>query len=332
MLHQSTAISLASRRIVLAGCPVDEGAGQSGCLMGASAMRIAGLGKLLETLGHDVRDAGDLAPDTEVEGESLPGKARAVPRIAAWTRSLERTAFGFLQNGEVPVFLGGDHALSMGTVSGAARHAAAMDRPLHVLWLDAHADFNTPATSPSGNMHGMPVAFFCGYPGFDGLLPANRPLVDPARVHLVGVRSIDAQERRAVADAGINVHDMRAIDEFGIVPILRSIIEAVAADGAMLHVSLDLDYLDPSIAPGVGTAVQGGATYREAHLVMEMLCDSGLVTSLDLVELNPFLDERGRSAHLLAGLVASLFGQRISENAATRGIAAISKVDSPTWM
>ncbi len=303
----------ATRRITLIGSPVDEGAGHSGCMMGAAALRIAGLGPALQALGHDVRDAGDLTRG-DGGGVLLAGKARNVAEITGWTRSLEGAAYNALTAGEVPVFMGGDHALSLGTVSGAARHAAGAGRPLHVLWLDAHADFNTPETSPSGNMHGMPVAFFCGYAGFDGILPTDRPMVAPANVHLVGVRSIDAEERRAVAGAGINVYDMRAIDEIGIIAILRKILTAVSAANGMLHVSLDVDYLDPSIAPGVGTTVQGGATYREAHLVMEMLCDSGLVTSLDIVELNPFLDERGKSAILLTGLVASLFGQRISEN------------------
>jgi arginase len=303
----------ARRRIALIGCPVDEGAGQSGCLMGTAALRIAGLATALEALGHDVADRGNVSP---VDGSDvrLEGAARNVAAISGWTRAIERGAFAALTDGRVPIFLGGDHALSMGSVSGAVRHAAQTGRPLHVLWLDAHSDFNTPATSPTGNMHGMPVAFFCGYPGFGNILPADRPLVTPSRVHLVGIRSIDADERRAVAKAGINVYDMRSIDEFGIVPILRRIIGAVEAENAMLHVSLDVDYLDPAIAPGVGTTVQGGATYREAHLVMEMLCDSALVSSLDLVELNPFLDERGKSAILLTGLVASLFGQRISEN------------------
>ncbi len=300
------------RRIVLIGSPVDEGAGHSGCMMGAAALRIAGLGPALEALGHKVRDAADIKPDDGADA-GLQGKARNAAVITGWTRALERAAFDALSGSETPIFLGGDHALSLGTVSGAARHAAQAGRPLHVLWLDAHADFNTPQTSPSGNMHGMPVAFFCGLPGFGDILPASRPLVAPANVHLVGVRSIDADERRAVASAGINVYDMRAIDEIGIVPILRKIIAAVAAANGMLHVSLDVDYLDPAIAPGVGTTVPGGATYREAHLVMEMLCDSGIVTSLDIVELNPFLDERGKSAIMLTGLVASLFGQRISE-------------------
>jgi arginase len=192
-----------------------------------------------------------------------------------------------------------------------ARHAAEVRRPLFVLWLDAHSDYNTPATSPSGNMHGMPVAFFCGEQGFDGILPANRPLVPAKNVFQLGIRSIDPAERDAVGLRGVNVYDMRTVDERGAAAIMRDVMHTVSQAGGLLHVSLDVDFLDPDVAPGVGTTVPGGATFREAHLVMEMLCDSGLVTSLDLVELNPFLDDRGKSARIMVELTASLFGRRI---------------------
>ena len=199
----------------------------------------------------------------------------------------------------------------MGSVSGVARHAAEAKRPLFVLWLDAHSDFNTPATSPSGNMHGMPVAFFCGEQGFDGILPADRPLVPSKNVFQLGIRSIDPAERDAISRRGVNVFDMRTVDERGAAAIMRDVIRTVSDANGLLHVSLDVDFLDPDVAPGVGTTVPGGATVREAHLVMEMLCDSGLVTSLDLVELNPFLDDRGKSARVMVELTASLFGRRI---------------------
>ncbi|RVN72766.1 arginase, partial [Sinorhizobium meliloti] len=207
--------------------------------------------------------------------------------------------------------LGGDHALSMGSVSGMARHAQDVGRPLFVLWLDAHADFNSPATSPSGNMHGMPVAFFCGEAEFAPILPKDRPLVDPKKVYQVGIRSVDAREREEIAEHGVNVFDMRAIDEMGMAHIIRQIVDEVRAANGLLHVSLDVDFMDPELAPGVGTTVPGGATFREAHLIMEVLCDSGLVSSLDVVELNPFLDDRGKSARILVELTASLFGRRI---------------------
>ncbi len=301
--------------VALIGAPVEEGAGVPGCGMGPSALRIAGLSRALSALGHDVTDKGNLTPDA-MPGFTLPGRARNAETIAGWTRAVARTTLAAFEEGAFPLLLGGDHSLAMGSVSAAARHAATQERPLFVLWLDAHADFNTPSTSPSGNMHGMPVAFFCGWPGFEGILPDTRAMVTPQRVTLFGVRSIDADERRLVRKAGIAVHDMRDLDEFGIVPLTRSFLERVAAENGMLHVSLDVDFLDPAIAPGVGTTVRGGATYREAHLLMELLCDSDLVTSMDLVELNPFLDERGASALLLSELVASLFGQQIFDKTA----------------
>ena len=294
--------------IALIGVPMEAGAGRRGCAMGPDALRAAGLGEALEGLGHRVADMGNLAcgPAPAV---AVPGRAQAPGLVAAWVRAIDRAADAA---GGVPVFMGGDHALSIGSVNAMARRAAGAGRPLHVLWLDAHTDFNTPATSPSGNIHGMPVAAMTGEPGLDWLYEGVARAVVPCRhVHQVGIRSVDAAERRLVAERGVDVIDMRRIDETGISRLLAEVLEAVARDGAMLHVSLDVDVLAPEIAPGVGTAVPGGASYREAHLVMEMLSDAGLVTSLDLVELNPFLDERGRSAILLAELTASLFGRRI---------------------
>ena len=192
-----------------------------------------------------------------------------------------------------------------------ADHCAAIGRQLFVLWLDAHADFNTPATSPSGNMHGMSAAMLAREPGLEQVLPGTHAAVDLRNLILFGIRSIDSAERDLLRSRGVEVIDMRLIDEFGVAALMRQVVERVAARGGHLHVSLDLDVLDPSLAPGVGTPVAGGATYREAHLVMELLYESGLVGSLDVVELNPFLDERGRSALLLVDLVASLFGRQV---------------------
>ena len=299
-----------NRNIDLIGTPVDVGAGRRGCVMGAAALRVAELEATLASLGYRVADHGDVAPVAD-PSIRLAGAALNAPEIAGWTRAIEDAAYGSMRRGAFPVFLGGDHSLSMGSVSGAARHAAEAKRPLFVLWLDAHSDFNTPATSPSGNMHGMPVAFFCGETGFDGILPDNRPLVPAENVFQLGIRSIDPAERDAVALRGVNVYDMRTVDERGAAAIMRDVIGKVSEAGGLLHVSLDVDFLDPDVAPGVGTTVPGGATVREAHLVMEMLCDSGLVTSLDLVELNPFLDDRGKSARVMVELTASLFGRRI---------------------
>ncbi len=299
--------------ITLLGAPVEAGAGIPGCAMGPAMLRTAGIARTLRELGHDVVDLGDLAlSEPPGRGHAPEGRARSFPEIAAWTRDLSRETYGILREGRLPVVLGGDHSLAMGSISGVARYATEIGRPLFVLWLDAHSDYNTPATSPSGNMHGMPVAMLAGEPGFDAIFGDEpRGRVDPAHVHLFGIRSIDADERRLLKARGVDVVDMRRLDEDGFAVSIRRIIDRVAAADGMLHVSLDVDFLDPSIAPGVGTAVPGGASYREAHLVMELLFESGLAPSLDLVEMNPFLDERGKSALLLVDLAASLFGRQV---------------------
>ena len=298
------------RKITLIGVPIEEGSGRRGAAMGPAALRIAGLDTALSDLGHDVEDLGDLRPGPAMDLPALD-KARTLRQVGGFTRAVEAATFDAAATGRLPIILGGDHAVSMGSVSGMARHAAAVGRPLFVLWLDAHADFNAPETSPSGNMHGMPVAYFCGMTEIAPILDAGRARVDPKRVYQIGIRSVDHEERKLIARHGINVFDMRAIDETGISGILNAVIDAVRAENGLLHVSFDVDFLDPDLAPGVGTTVPGGATFREAHLVMEMLFDSGLVASLDLVELNPFLDDRGKSARIMVELTASLFGRRI---------------------
>ncbi|WP_275785479.1 arginase [Pararhizobium gei] len=298
------------KKITLIGAPIEEGSGRRGCAMGPAALRIAGLDTTLAELGHIVSDDGDLKPMPARDLANHKG-ANNLQIVAAFTRALDIAVHDVARTGGVPVILGGDHALAMGSVSGMARHAAEVGRPLFVLWLDAHADFNSPDTTPSGNMHGMPVAFFCGEAEFAPILDKDRPFVDPKKVFQVGIRSVDEREREEIADHGVNVFDMRAIDETGMAHIMHEIIATVSAANGLLHVSLDVDFLDPDFAPGVGTTVPGGATFREAHLIMEMLCDSGLVSSLDLVELNPFLDDRGKSARILVELTASLFGRRI---------------------
>lgn len=299
-----------TKAVTLIGVPLEEGSGRGGCAMGPAALRIAGIGSALGELGYRVNDAGDLRPAPATDLGQHP-KAHELPIVGAFTRAIEDRTYRAAAEGTLPVLLGGDHSLSMGSVSGMARRAAELGRPLFVLWLDAHADFNTPATSPSGNIHGMPVAFYCGKAEFAPILPKDRPFVDPRHVYQVGIRSVDEQERLAIAENGVNVFDMRAIDEEGMGAIMRRIIADVSKANGLLHVSLDVDFLDPDVAPGVGTTVPGGATFREAHLIMEMLHDSGLVSSLDLVELNPFLDDRGKSARVIVELAASLFGRRI---------------------
>jgi arginase len=299
-----------TRSVTLIGAPLEEGSGRRGAAMGPAALRIAGVDRALTDLGYDVADAGDVQV---VPARDLPNhpKAHHLRTVGAFTRALEAGVYEIAAEGRFPIILGGDHSLSMGTVSGMARYAATQKRPLFVLWLDAHSDFNTPETSPSGNIHGMPVAYYCGQADLPDVLPRDRPLVDPRNVFQVGIRSVDAPERELIQKHGVNVFDMRSIDEMGVAAIMRDILGKVEAANGLLHVSLDVDFLDPDVAPGVGTTVPGGATFREAHLIMEMLCDSGLVSALDLVELNPFLDDRGKSARVLVELTASLFGRRI---------------------
>ncbi|WP_291685367.1 arginase [Bradyrhizobium sp.] len=303
------------RKIALLGAPIEIGASQRGTLMGPAALRTAGLLNLFEALGFAVEDHGDLAIGEMAElADAPPDNARHYREIQRWIRVLSKRAYELARSGAIPIFLGGDHSLSMGSVNGLARYWREAGRELFVVWLDAHADYNTPATTLSGNMHGMSAAFLCGEPGLDGLLGDEpRASIDPDRLELFGVRSIDRLEQDLLRDRRVSVADMRQIDEFGVGVLMRRVIDKVKARNGVLHVSFDVDFLDPSLAPGVGTTVPGGATYREAHLVMELLHDSGLVRSADIVELNPFLDERGRTARTAVELIGSLFGQQITD-------------------
>ncbi len=304
------------RHCKLIGVPVQDGAGRLGCEMGPSALRTAGLGSAIVSLGHRVTDLGTVSPRAPMTAEFPNPALKKLPEVAAWIRELTEIAFEVSADG-MPIFMGGDHSLSAGTVSGLARRAVAQGRPLFALWLDAHPDFHNLGTTLSGNIHGTPMAYVTGQKGFEGGFPPLATALDPHNVAMLGIRSVDDAERRALPDSGITIFDMRAIDEYSIAPLLRRFLDRVHADNGLLHVSLDVDFLDPAIAPAVGTTVPGGVTFREAHLVMEMLHDSGLVSSLDIVELNPFLDERGRTATLLVDLVASLLGRRV--------------LDRPTW-
>jgi arginase len=300
--------------IALLGAPIEEGTGRRGCVMGPAAYRTAGLVEELEALGLMVTDLGDAAPDAALDVPGDDPKLKHLRKVAGWTRSLGRHAEELAMGPQLPIYMGGDHALALGTLAGHAAAAARLGRPLFVLWLDAHSDFNTFESTVSGNLHGTPLAFACGLPGFDVLMggPLKHTL-DPANLCLLGLRSVDPPERRMIKELGVTAHDMRAIDETGIARLLGPFLERCTAANGLLHVSLDVDFIDPDIAPAVGTTVPGGVTFREAHLVMEMLHDSGLVTSLDLVELNPFLDDRGRTARLMVDLTASLFGRRIMD-------------------
>ncbi|KHA52198.1 arginase [Sulfitobacter geojensis] len=292
---------------ILIGCPMDSGKRRQGCLMGPDAYRTAGLVQALRDLGHPVEDRGNVTP-APFTAKDHP-KIVALEETIAWTTALAEASQMAMPDG-VPIFMGGDHALSLGTVLGVARHAKSVDRPLFVLWLDAHTDFHTPQTTDSGNLHGTPLGYVTGRDGFDGFPVVDTP-VPQENIAIIGLRSVDAAERAALQDTDVTYVDMREIDESGIAKPLSAFLAKVAAANGLLHVSLDVDFLDPSVAPAVGTTVPGGATVREGHLVMEMLHDSGLMTSLDLVELNPFLDERGRTATLMVDLTASAFGRRV---------------------
>jgi arginase len=296
----------------LIGVPLQDGAAQLGCEMGPSALRTAGLVEALAGLGHQVTDLGNLQPMVGRPVAHPNGAVRNLAEICGWITVIEEAAYRESAEG-MPIFLGGDHALSAGSVAGLARRAKEKGRPLFVLWLDAHTDFHTLDSTGSGNLHGVPVAYFTGRPGFAPYFPELAAPVDPENVCMIGIRSVDPAERAALAETDVLVHDMRAIDEHGVAALLRGFLEKVAAANGLLHVSLDVDFLDPSVGPAVGTTVPGGATFREAHLVMEMLHDSGLVSSLDLVELNPFLDERGRTATVLVDLTASLMGRTVMD-------------------
>ena len=298
---------MTSETCILVGAPMDSGKARKGCLMGPDAYRTAGLAEALRGLGHGVEDRGNVQPRTFVEKQHP--KLVALEETIAWTESLADAAEAALKDG-TPIFMGGDHALSLGTVLGAMRDAARRERPLFVLWLDAHSDYHTPDTTDSGNLHGTPLGYVTGRSGFDGFPALPAPLPQD-NVAIIGLRSVDPAEREALQATDITHVDMREIDETGIARPLSAFLDRVAAANGLLHVSLDVDFLDPSVAPAVGTTVPGGATVREAHLVMEMLHDSGLMTSLDLVELNPFLDERGRTASLMVDLAASALGRRV---------------------
>ena len=276
--------------------------------MGPDAFRTAGIADALKGLGHQVEDLGNLSAGpyaADAEGDPVYARNETI----GWTKELSQAAENAMEQG-VPIFLGGDHSLSLGSVAGVANYAARVERPLFVLWLDAHTDFHTPITTDSGNLHGTPVGYFTGREDFDGFPKVQNP-VPQENVCMIGLRSVDTPERLALENSQIHRHDMRDIDENGIVGPLNRFLSRVAAANGLLHVSLDVDFLDPSVAPAVGTTVPGGATVREGHLVCEMLHDSGLMTSLDLVELNPFLDERGRTAHLMVDLCASALGRRV---------------------
>jgi len=297
------------KNCILVGAPVDSGKKRQGCLMGPDAYRTAKIARAIAELGHSVVDYGNVAPAKARECACPNQKVHSLSETVAWAEALAKVAQRAAAEG-FPIFMGGDHALSLGTVHGLAADALKRDRPLFVLWLDAHTDLHTPLSTGSGNLHGTPLGYISGLDGFDAFAPMPKA-VAAENICMIGLRSVDAVEKAFLKDSAMSAIDMRVIDEHGIAKPLSAFLDKVASANGMLHVSLDVDFLDPGIAPAVGTTVPGGATFREAHHVMEMLHESELVTSLDLAELNPFLDERGRTAALMVDLTASLLGRRV---------------------
>jgi len=301
-----------SRTVHVIGVPMDLGSGRRGVDMGPSAIRIAGLEQRLTALGQTVIDEGDLLIHNMEELKVGDLSARYLAEIARANRMLADRVRRVVRRGHFPLVLGGDHSIAVGTVSGLAAWGRARGRKVGVLWVDAHSDINTPATSPSGNVHGMPLAALLGLgPSALTSIGGRFRKVAPDNVALVGIRSVDEGERTHLRRLGVHVYTMADIDRHGIHIVMEKAIENVTQDADLVHVSFDLDSVDPSLAPGVGTPVKGGLDYREAHLVMESLALAGVMTSLEMVEVNPILDDRNRSAEFALELVESAFGKKI---------------------
>jgi len=297
-----------NQNISLIGAPTDIGAGSRGASMGPEALRVANIASTLEGQGLNVLDKGNLSGPANPWLPPVEGY-RHLAEVAHWNRSLHEAVYAELHDGRLPIVLGGDHCLGIGSISAVARHCRDTGKKLRVLWLDAHADFNTSALTPSGNIHGMPVACLCGHGPRELIeIGGHIPAISPKWVRQIGIRSVDEGEKRFVHAQELEVFDMRYIDEMG----MRAAMELALAlmdVNTHLHVSFDVDFLDPDIAPGVGTTVRGGPTYREAQLCMEMIADTGRLASLDVMELNPALDERNRTAQVAVDLIESLFGK-----------------------
>jgi len=322
--HRGTQ-SLPTRRIRVLGVPLDLGASRRGVDMGPSAMRVAGLEARLEALGHQVTDGGNIRVEIAETQNAGSTNARFLREIADTCTRTAEAVVQSLEDGMTPLVLGGDHSLAAGTVSGVAEFYRRLNQNIGVIWIDAHSDINTPETSPSGNVHGMPLAALLGL-GADsdvdsgpnsGLGPLSHifgysPKVSPENTVLIGVRDIDAAERENIRRAGVaEVYTMRDIDERGMRTVMEEALRVAGRGTVGYHVSLDMDWIDPEDAPGVGTPVRGGATYREAHLAMEIIADHGRLLSFEIVEVNPVIDDRNRTADLAVELACSAFGKKI---------------------
>ena len=290
------------------GVPTDIGAGRRGATKGPEALRVARLAEALAERGVDVADLGDVAGPKNPWLGPVDGY-RHLEEVVAWNNAVFDTTSDIMRAGRMPVMLGGDHCLAIGSIAAVAAHCRAAGRKLRVLWLDAHTDFNTSAITPSGNLHGMPVACLCGI-GPEALtrIGGHVPALVPAQIRQLGIRSVDQDEKRLVKEHALDIYDMRYVDEVGMKRAMEQALDGLDED-THLHVSFDVDILDPAIAPGTGTPIPGGIHYREAQLVMEMIADSGRLGSLDVVEVNPALDDGNATAELAVDLVESLFGK-----------------------
>lgn len=302
---------MTTQRIRLIGVPTDVGASMLGAVMGPEALRVAGLPGALARQGLTVLDDGNLSGPPNQQLDPVQGY-RHLPEVVTWNQVVHDAVNQALAQDEIPMMLGGDHCLAIGSIGAVAKHCQRTGKHLRVLWFDAHADFNTPEITPSGNLHGMPVAVLCGH-GPDALVDiasvGGRPALTPDALRMIGIRSVDPGERAFVHSQQIEVYDMRYVDEHGMRAVMQQALMGVEPGTHHLHLSFDVDGLDPDIAPGVGTPVRGGPTYREAQLCMEMIADTGALGSLDVVELNPARDVQNRTAELVVDLVESLFGK-----------------------
>ena len=300
------------KRVDVIGVPMDLGADRRGVDMGPSAVRVANLNARLAAIGWQVEDLGNVAVSQQESEPEGPLNAKYLPQITDTCTRLASIVEEAMDRGCVPLVLGGDHSVAVGTVSGVSAHLRRKGGKLGMIWIDAHADMNTPETSPSGNVHGMPLACCVGVgPTQLTDLLGFAPKVDPANVALVGIRDIDELERGTVRGTGVKAFTMRDIDERGLRAVMEEAIAIASQGTAGFHLSLDMDFVDPTYAPGVGTPVRGGVTFREAHLAMELICDSGVMTSMEVVEVNPVIDEVNRTADLAVELILSALGKKI---------------------